>query len=174
MENIANSKGFLGEKASLEVDECLGLLKKGEAFIMRVATFTDFKKSLEQTFGSGANVILYVVGRDCGIRSSKRFKQKLGEDKTLILEAFQKYKKAEGWGEIHFNLKPENPTGTIKVYGSFEAKNYGNSNHQVCYFLKETLQKEIKITETKCIAKNDSYCEFTVNENPKQPQTLTF
>jgi hypothetical protein len=160
------------ENLRQETAGCFSLLKTGEAIIMRVITFTDIKKCLEQTFQSGASVIFRNMGKGCGMRSCKRFKQKY-QDKTLVLKTIQKHKKAERWGNIQFNLNLKTGVGTVRITQSFEAKEYGESQNPVCYFfagylegvLSELFESEMKVTETRCIAKGDDHCEFVVTYN---------
>jgi hypothetical protein len=84
------------EELEQEVGRCARLLKNGKAFVIRLVTFTDFKRSLEETFGTGANVIFYEVGRGCGRRSCKRLLRKYS-GKEKLLQALCRYKRDEGW-----------------------------------------------------------------------------
>ena len=155
------------EEFRQEVGRVSTLLRDGKAFVMRLVTFTDFKRVLEERFGSGANVIFYEVGRGCGKRSCSRLLKKYPE-RDRLLKALCRHKRNEGWGKIKLKLNMETGKGQIIVYESFEAKQYGRSQEPVCHFLKGYLEgflsqaynKPIKIVETACKAQGNPYCQF--------------
>ena len=159
------------EELGQEIERCSTLLKNGKAFIMRLVTFKDFKKCLEETFGSGASVIFYQVGRGCGRRSCSRLTHRY-PDKAKLFKALARYKRNEKWGKMKFQLNLKSGNGKILVAESFEAKQYGRSEMPVCYFLRGYLEgflnqaynKSLRVTETKCIAKGDKACIFQVKE----------
>jgi predicted hydrocarbon binding protein len=165
-------KNVLIEELEQEVGRCARLLKNGKAFIMRLVTFTDFKKCLEETFGSGASVIFYEVGRGCGRRSCNRLLRKYS-DREKLLKALTRYKYNEKWGKIRFKLDMKSGVGKILITESFEAKQYGQSTEPVCYFLRgylkgfltQTFKKPLKVTEIACIAQGNKTCEFKVEES---------
>ena len=132
-------KSAVQEEFRQEVGRVSTLLRNGEAFIMRMVTFTDFKRSLEEAFGSGANVIFYMVGKGCGKRSCSRLMQKYPE-RDRLFKALCRYKRNERWGRIKFKLDMKTGKGKIIVYESFEAKQYGKSQEPVCHFLKGYLE----------------------------------
>jgi predicted hydrocarbon binding protein len=162
-------KGIVGEEFRQEISRCSLLLKNGKAFIMRLVTFTDFKKCLEETFGSGATVIFYEVGKGCGRRSCNRLTRKYPE-KEKLFKALARYKRNERWGKIRFQLDLKLGTGRIIVADSFEAKQYGQSEKPVCHFLRGYLEgfltqaynKPLKVIEVRCFAQGDRLCEFLV------------
>jgi len=161
------------EELQQEVARCSQLLKNGKAFIMRLVTFTDFKKCLEETFGSGATVIFYAVGKGCGRRSCTRLMQKY-PDRARLLKAIIRHKRNERWGSIKFELNMKRGTGRVIVRDSFEAQQFGPSREPVCHFFKgylegalsQTFKKPLKVTEIECIAKGDKSCIFKVEEQP--------
>ena len=98
---------------------------------MRLITFRDFKKVLEERFGTGAHAIFYEVGRGCGVRSCRRLTRKYSNKKKLF-KALARYKSNEKWGKLKFHLDLRRGVGEIFVAGSFEAKQYGRSEEPVC------------------------------------------
>lgn len=159
------------EELEEEVGSCESLLRDGKAFIMRLVTFTDFKKVLEDRFGQGANAIFYEVGRGCGQRSCSRLMQRF-RSREELLNALKAYKQDEKWGVIDFDLDLESGVGTVTVYQSFEAKQYGHSLTPVCYFLRgylagflsQTFGKPLRVVERSCIAQGRDRCVFAVEE----------
>ncbi|MEM2210972.1 MAG: V4R domain-containing protein [Nitrososphaerales archaeon] len=156
------------EQIYQEITPCSKLLKTGEAFIMRVITFTDIKKAIEERYNpSGAAVIFYDMGKGCGKRSVKRFMSKY-KDKVKLLNAIAKHKKYEGWGGVEFKIDLKKQIGEVIVSNSFEAKQYGASSNPVCYFFKgylsgvlsEVLERDVNLIEEECIAKGDKVCRF--------------
>jgi predicted hydrocarbon binding protein len=168
--SLTNGGEAIGEEeVAQEVSNCSKLLKDGKAFIMRVVTFTDFKKVLEERFASGAFTIFYELGLGCGRRSCQRLMQKY-PDRVRLLKAIARYKRNERWGKIKFELDPEKGTGKVFVTESFEAKQYGPSQHPICYFFKGYLEgalsqafnKPLRASEIECIAKGDKQCVFQI------------
>jgi hypothetical protein len=162
-----NSRGRVLERA--ELSNCHELLKKGEAFIMHMITFADLKKGLEKEFSTGATIILYIQGKNCGKRSCRRLMGKY-RDKTKLLNIVTEYKKSEKWGVIEFSVDLEKGEGNIIVRESFEAKQYGYSPVPVCHFLRgylagvlgEIMGKDITVIETECIARGSQFCLFEI------------
>lgn len=136
---------------------------------MRSLTFADFKRTMEEKFGSGAAVIFYEVGKGCGRRSCKRLMQKYPR-KDRLFKALTRYKRSEKWGKIEFHLNIKEGTGIIIVHDSFEAREYDISPQPVCHFLKgyfegfliQVYNKPLAVKELTCIAKGDPYCKFQV------------
>lgn len=150
-----------------EIESPLKLIKESKAFIMRNITYSDFRKIMDNRFGTGAGVIFYEVGLGCGERSCKRL-MKRHRDKHSLFKALSQYKREEGWGEIDFSqLHPETGLGRIIVRKSFEARQY-QSEQPSCHFLrgylegflKEAYRKDVKVIEINCLAKGDAYCTF--------------
>jgi predicted hydrocarbon binding protein len=159
------------EEVEQEVGRCPRLLRDGKAFIMRLVTFRDFKKILEERFGSGAHAIFYEVGKGCGVRSCRRLTQKY-KSKGKLLKALTRYKNNEKWGKIKFNLNLKTGTGEIIIAENFEAKQYGKSEEPICYFMKGYLEgfltqaysKPLKVVEVACMAQGSKACKFKVEE----------
>jgi len=154
---------------SLPVNERIALFEKGKALMMRVATFTDIQKRLEDVFGSGSVVILYDVGKGCGKKSCLRAKHDKNVDGMDLLLAVAESKESEGWGVLEFeNINFNTGEAKILVKNSFEAREYGKSTRPVCHFLRGylsgvlsvVLDRELDLDEVHCIAKGDRFCEF--------------
>jgi predicted hydrocarbon binding protein len=164
---------FTVEETGEETSSPSDLLRHGKAFIMRDVTFADFKKGLERVFGPGAQTVFYYIGVECGRRSCRRLTTAYGRNVSAdrLLEALAGLKEEEGWGSVRINVNiPEGGRGTIHVERSFEARGYGKSEKPVCFFLKgffegflgEAFGREVRVTETGCLAKGDERCTFQV------------
>lgn len=159
------------EEVAQEVKSPFRLLREDKAFIMRDISFADFKRVMEERFGSGALVIFYEVGKGCGERSAKRLIQKYPR-KDRLFKAFTKYKRSEKWGDIEVELDLGKGTGTIIVHNCFEAREYGLTRQPACHFIKgylegfltQTYNKPLKVVEVRCRAKGDPYCQFQIEE----------
>ena len=162
------------EELEQETGRCPRLLREGKAFVMRLVTFRDFKRILEERFGSGAHAIFYEVGKGCGMRSCRRLVRKY-KSKKRLLRALTRYKGNEKWGKLRFNLDLKRGVGEITVAENFEAKQYGRSEEPVCYFMRGYLEgfltqaynKPLKVIEVACIAQGNKACKFKVEEVEK-------
>jgi len=133
-------------------------------------TFSDLQKRLESLLSvSAASVLLVEVGRECGVRSCVRIKEKYGIEGVELLAAITKLKREEAWGEFDFKgIDPEQKRGHVIVRECFEAKEYGRSTLPVCHFVKGYLQgvlstvlkQGVILEEVLCLAKGDAHCEF--------------
>ena len=155
-----------------EVDsEILGLLRENKAFIFRNVTFADFKRALEEEFGSGAIIILYEAGRKCGERSYGRFSKETLKVEELLAR-LARYKHGERWGDLKFKLDLSTGEGEVDVYECFEARAYGSSKVPVCHFMRgflegflsKALQHSLTIKEVACIAEGKEFCRFKVSK----------
>ena len=143
------------------------LLEEKKGFFISFDMFTEMKKALNETFASGAIVILAIMAKRCGERTFKEIVEK-AKVKEEALNKLCKIFAERNWGELSFinvNLKEGRGKGIVK--NSFEARSH-KSAVPCCHFLSnfmtgflaKLLQKEIRVTEIKCAGKGDPYCEF--------------
>lgn len=156
--------------------ETIRLTAEGEAIIMQVTTFVEFKKRLEEVFSPSASaVILFEAGKACGREFCIRVQglyRPINEIDLLIWIA--KFMKAGNWGEATFKALGSGSShwGDIIIKGSFEAKRYGKVQTPICHFLRGFLSgvlsvvkgREVILIETKCIAKGDEWCDFQIKK----------
>jgi len=148
------------------------LIRKGEAIIMRNVSFGDLKKALEERFSkSVAEFILFDVGFSCGLRSASRISNEFNITGRDLLKKVEQYKEEDRWCRLSFDeFNHVKPSGRIVVRDSFEAKGYGRSDRPVCHFLRGFLSGvvsyvtgvKVVLTEAKCLALGEEYCEFRV------------
>ncbi|KYH38256.1 MAG: hypothetical protein AYL30_005460 [Candidatus Hecatellales archaeon B24] len=140
-------------------------------FQFRAVAFGDMQRALERLFASGAQVILYESGIECGRRSYQRHMKGKVHAKA-VTSALRRLKLMERWGKFKIDLEK----GVILVKDSFEADGYGGSDVPVCHFMRgyltgfftEYLKKEVKIVEEQCEAQGKPYCLFRIVE--KKPE----
>jgi len=143
-------------------------LEEQESFIFRFQTFSELKESLYGVFGASAYTIVYYAGVGAGKSAyGRRFeKTKTGAE---LLKLFVEDKSSQNWGEIVFDLDFAKSSGKVLVKNCFEARAV-KSKQPVCYFIKGYLtgfltvlmQKPVNLSEVRCLAKGDEYCEFIV------------
>jgi len=142
------------------------------AIILRRTLYEIFAKSLRDELGSGYVVWLYQLGIELG-RNSYRYNRKLvGDDIDKLIAMGSVMFGQAGFGKLEV-VKVDFSSGRaiIRVYDSFECELYKGSGKASSYFIRgiikgyaqEVFRKEVVVTETKCIAKGDSYCEFVVS-----------
>ncbi len=154
------------------MEDALNLLKAKEAIILRNVTFATIHKRFEEIFGEGpAAFIMFEAGRVCGKRSIERLADVTKVIGRRLLIEVERLKKDEGWCLMDFGkLNLKTGKGVIIVKDSFEALGYGSSQRPICQFLRGflsavisyVLKRDVVLMETKCLAKGDPYCEFTL------------
>ncbi|MGQ9479660.1 MAG: V4R domain-containing protein [Thermoproteota archaeon] len=147
------------------------LLVGGErSFTLRVESFGAILKRLYEKFGTGAAVILYEMGISLGESKIKGVLSRYGVDKQTALKIVLAERSAKGWcmAELEdFNSRE----AVVVVRELFECMLFRNGqNKPVSQFFRGYLAglfqyvygKEVSITETRCIAKGDDACTFTI------------
>ena len=147
----------------------IALLRKEDYFAMRIVTFGDFKRVLEERLGPSASMLLYKLGLECGKRSGRRLAQRV-PDKSKLLKIETEHKVRENWGELKFDLNMENGVGRVRLRNSFESKEHERSLHPTCDFflgfmegtLGEFFGRVLKLKEIRCVSQGYGFCEFEV------------
>ncbi len=148
------------------------ILVLGErSLTFRIESIGRMFKRLYEIFGSGASFIIYQMGLALGGEKVERLRSKYNMSDEEILSIILNERIAKGWGipELIDFSKIES-RAIIRVYELFECLPFkGKEKEAKSYFFKGYLEgvlakifgKEVKISEEKCIAKGDDYCEFT-------------
>jgi predicted hydrocarbon binding protein len=111
----------------------------------------------------------YYGGKFMAEYLSKRLGPRWGKGR-LISEAIKIYR-AGGWGNIELvKYSPEENEIVLRLYHSFECEAFKGSEKPMSSFVKGhinglvsgILDRELSITETRCIAVGDLYCEFKI------------
>jgi predicted hydrocarbon binding protein len=155
--NIDQENGVIRDKVT--GDRCLIITKARMAQIL---------SRLTEIFQSGAQVIIMEAFKATGERYVTEVRDEKKADSPMFLAtAVQRFTDA-GLGRIDIvEFKPEPPELKFRLWNNFFAEiPNGESTYCNCVeafvtgMYKGFLGKTPKIKETKCIGKNDPYCEW--------------
>ncbi|MBD3228008.1 MAG: hypothetical protein GF329_07445 [Candidatus Lokiarchaeota archaeon] len=156
------------------------------AMILFAGTFQTLMREIESIIGIEAQGVLYNAGIYSGRFSSKTLLKSWEERGESFLEKWASFYDSNGvgWFKIEeINVDLNKGTGYIRITDSLTAKNYiipecrekkvdssRTFYNPACHFIAgffagvfEILSgKNLECHETKCITKNDPYCEFTL------------
>jgi predicted hydrocarbon binding protein len=136
------------------------VLEKEQGFLFRFENFVEIETRLENLFLSASSVMLWEMGKACGLNIFKRIMEK-SRTKEQAIKLFSELKRQENWGEIIFTeLDINKCSGRVIAKGLFEAR-HRESDKPVCHFfrgviagfLSELFSKDIIVTEQKCVGK---------------------
>jgi len=143
------------------------ILEENKGFFLDFETFAEMKKTLEETFSSGAMVIIATMAKPCGQRICKRIVGK-AKTKKEALNEFSELVNKQNWGELSFfDVNFEKGSGKAVVKNSFEARQC-RTRTPCCHFfanfiagfISELFAKNVIVKENKCAGKGDDHCEF--------------
>jgi len=169
-------RGVLDIKKVLEVDAKKGRIAiRGERMLLTSSLgFANLHGSVEKIAGKAAPAIIRAYGGSCAKRDFIGvWKVWLPDVKVeTILSLFPTIYSTVGWGKVVDVSLAENG-GRVIFKNCFEAdavlKIYGQRDSPQCHFMtgylgvlySEMTKKDWQVSETKCEAKGDEYCEFT-------------
>jgi len=142
------------------------------ALVLPIGTFWALWDGFERILRpSGLAAVLYDAGKRVGERAAKRLREMFKVEGKELIQALAQTGKATGWGitEIKsINMKAH--TSTIIVKDCFEAAAWRKKPYSVCHwtrgylagYMSTVFGKTVEATETKCMAKGDSHCEFEI------------
>jgi len=149
---------------------------KGRAVIMPVAVIWTLWEGLEKILQpSGLAAVHYDAGKNTGVHTAKRLKQKYDLGKTDLISSFAQAMKATGWGIIEFHeVDFRRLSGTIIIKECFEAVAWRKKPYKVCHwtrgvlagFMSTVFEKTVEAVEVKCLATGDKHCEFKIQSQP--------
>jgi predicted hydrocarbon binding protein len=143
------------------------LLEQNGGFFLDFETFALMKKALEETFASGAGVIIAAMAKPCGRKICREIMRK-AKSKEEALNQFCVLVNEQNWGDLSFfDVDFDKGSGKAIVKGSFEARR-SMSRAPCCHFLAnfiagfiaELFDKNVIVKEVKCAGKGDDHCEF--------------
>jgi predicted hydrocarbon binding protein len=127
---------------------------------------------IRKKFGAAGETMLYYQGFSVGFEVYNEYmsiaKSERIED---LIEVSKAVNMTLGWGIIDkVKINWEKGTAKYRVYNNFECELAGKSEKPYSQFYRGAVaglftrffEREIKVKETKCIAKGDSYCEFVI------------
>jgi predicted hydrocarbon binding protein len=132
---------------------------------------------LYEVFGSGASTILYEMGLEIGKNIANQLRHKLGNPLKKALLSMEHFEYM-GWGKIRINKKELLKMATfdsmnVIVENCFIPKGVGKTGTRTCHLLRGIFVGALKVMrnkdyvceETKCVAKGDSFCEFSIRKS---------
>lgn len=142
------------------------------AIILRKPLYEAFIKLLRDELGSGYTAWLYQLGTEMGKNAYKSHREIIQSDDPDKMVRFAEALFAQiGFGKLRVrSLDIKGKRALVRVYNSFECELFRDSNEPSSYLIKGMLKgwfsslfkANIKISEIKCIAKGDPYCEFDI------------
>jgi predicted hydrocarbon binding protein len=130
------------------------------------ATLRAWAKVTEQVLGSGARVIMVKVGKNAGEQfADSLLKQGLKPEE--MMDALEMFSMHGGWGKVWTKVDFQKQKAVIQIHNLVTARQT-KANEPICHFISGYIagvlgvmfDKNIECKETKCSAKNDSFCEF--------------
>jgi len=149
-------------------------LAGGRVIILREPAYEGFIKGLRERFGSVGKEFLYYIGLDMGYKVFKahsKIIRKVGGGLKELLVFLKEIFKGSGLGIVeHIDIDFDNKTAIIRVQNSFECRLFKESGNVESHVIRgfiaglmsSLFKTKVNVIETKCIAKGDPYCEFTV------------
>jgi len=150
------------------------LVDDKRAVMFRKEIYEGIFEGIRRKFGSAGEAFLYYEGFEVGKRaydSYRRFARERSSE--AMVEVAKAVNTTLGWGMIKdVRINEETKTATLKLYGNFECELGKGSGRAYSQFYRGAIagmftkcfKEEMKAEETRCIAKGDPYCEFTVSK----------
>ena len=162
-------RGFMMDEFAFPLSVFPGV----RSLVLLELDFEEMIKGLYERLPKVAGTFLYYLahsgGKFLAEYLSEKFKLK-GRD--LLVEVLKFYQ-AGGWGRVELvRCRPEEPDIVLRLYDSIECKAFKGSNECASHFIRghlsgllsRILNADVRVMESKCIAKGDPYCEFYVEE----------
>jgi predicted hydrocarbon binding protein len=160
-----------GTREFYEIDESEGILVNKRlghrAFVLGLAPWTALIEQLSNTFGSGAEVILFGIGKSYGLSAAQEEKR-TDVDRKLTVNLLARIATLSGWGKITISRNsPEYLTVKVQRCVFCASIKDPNEKQVPCFFLRgiisgfaEVLLGPNKIEEVHC---DQDFCEFRVS-----------
>jgi predicted hydrocarbon binding protein len=143
------------------------VLEEKKGFFVDFETLALMKKALEETFASGADVIIATMAKPCGRKTCLEIMQK-ARSKEEALNQLCVLVNERNWADLSFfDVDFEKGLGKAIVKGSFEARKTMSKASRCTFlanflagFIAELFTKNVLVEEVKCAGKGDDHCEF--------------
>jgi len=164
-------EGFIADDFSCILrtggDRCIILRKQG---------YKGLIANIRERFGTGGEAFLYYIGFETGVEYGKSHREmglELGVVDPARIFRFigTSLFNSVGFGRAEvINVSANPPEATLRIYDSFECELGLETGKPCSQFIRGMLagvltalfNRKMKAEETKCIAKGDPYCEFTI------------
>ncbi len=158
-------KGFMADELAFPIY----IFPEIRSIILHEKGVQGMIKGLYEKLGDTAAVFLYHMAYSGGWFLGEYFSKKLGlRGRDLLVETLKFYQ-ASGWGRVELvEYKPLLMRIVLRLYDSFECEAFRCSDRPASQFIRghisglisALLNSNIRVIETKCIAKGDDFCEF--------------
>ncbi|MEM3458794.1 MAG: V4R domain-containing protein [Candidatus Bathyarchaeia archaeon] len=142
------------------------------AVIFRRSVYEALFNGVRRKFGSAGEAMLYYEGFAVGFEIYDRYmKAANSENLEDIVEVAKAVNMTLGWGIIDkIRIDVEKRAARVRIHQNFECELSENNGKPYSQFYRGAIaglftrffKKDVKVQETKCIAKGDPYCEFTI------------
>jgi predicted hydrocarbon binding protein len=150
----------------------LVIAKDQRVVIFRKSIYGALFNGIRKKFGSAGDAMLYYQGFTIGFEVYNEYVKAAGsENLEDLIEVAKAVNMTLGWGIIDdVKINAKKGTAQLRIHQSFECELGKGSEKPYSQFYRGAIAglftrffgKEVKVNETKCIAKGDPYCEFTV------------
>jgi len=159
------AKGFMMDEFAFP----LYVFPGARSLIILEHDFQEMIRGLYEKLGETGAILIYHLAYSGGKLLAKYLSEKLGlKDTELLIEVLKVYQ-AGGWGRVELiRYDPLTMSIVLRLYDSIECKTFKGSDKPASQFIRGhlsgllsgLLNADIRIIESKCIAKGDPYCEF--------------
>lgn len=143
--------------------------------IFRKPVYEALLNGIRKKFGSAGEAMLYYQGFSIGFEIYDAY-VKIAKSERLedLIEVAKAVNMTLGWGIADkVKVDVEKGTAMLRTYLNFECELGENNGRPYSQFYRGAIAgiftrffgKDVKVTETRCIAKGDPYCEFVVKTN---------
>jgi len=129
-------------------------------------------KEIRRQLGSAAETLLYLMGYNIGVNYyEKGGKIIAGRDLDKLIRLTIESIKQIGLGIIEIEeINSEKLEATVKIHQSSECELFKKSKKPESHFIRgimagwisQLFKSKVEVTEVKCIAKGDPYCQFKI------------
>ncbi|MBX5321644.1 MAG: hypothetical protein QHH12_03135 [Candidatus Bathyarchaeota archaeon] len=142
------------------------------AVIFRKSVYEALFTGVREKFGSAGEAMLYYQGFSIGFEIYEQY-VKIAKSERIedLIEVAKAINMTLGWGiadDVNIDVKKGH--AKLRIYQSFECELGKDEEKPYSQFYRGAIAgiftrffgKDVKVEETKCIAKGDPYCEFEV------------
>jgi len=158
---------------NIEYYENEGLITyKGVRYmILRPETIMTMYQNLRLKYGSNVDIHFFQGGFEGGRLSSEKYKDNFGMNETELIDFMLEMGGQIGWGKFELvKFDREDKILEVKVSNSAFVTEENYTKFPVCHFIRGVMSgmasvlfsSEIISKETKCAAKGDGYCLFSI------------
>jgi predicted hydrocarbon binding protein len=140
--------------------------------IFRKSVYEALFNGIRRKFGSAGEAMLYYQGFTVGFEIYDEYaKMAKSENLKDLIEVAKAVNMTLGWGIVgKIKIDSEKGIGQVRIHQSFECELSEKNGKSYSQFYRGAIaglftrffRKDVKVQETKCIAKGDPYCEFTI------------